>query len=180
MTVLAIDPSLNSSGVAYRDKSGAIYARCVNNPMNLRGIERIDYVSNLILNMVDAENPTLAVIEGYALAFNKRRSNTIFDLAELGGAIKLGLYRRRIRIMIVPPTSLKLFVTGSGRADKDMMARALLTDYGCRFSTSDQYDAAGLLIMGEANESRRLLPRDARHAKRRALQGCSFGSTVAA
>lgn len=174
MRILAIDPSLNSSGIAYRDAHGGIYARCIKNKNDLRGIKRIHYVSDLILRTIDAAYIEFVVIEGYAFGANNRRSNTLFDLAELGGAIKLGLHLRGIETMIVPPKSLKLFVTGKGNAHKDTVAEVLAAEYGCKFSASDQYDAAGLLIMGEAMKNRRLVPRDARHAKRRALQGCSF------
>ena len=84
------------------------------------------------------------------------------------------ILERGIDILLVPPTTLKMFITGKGNADKEAVAIAVQNSLDVSFSTSDQYDAAGLLTMGEAYLDNRLLPRDRRHHKRRAIQSCSF------
>ncbi len=149
MNVIGIDPSLTSTGLAYREQ-GKVKAYCIGNP-KLKGVERVRFVRNAVANALDRFTPDLVALEGYALGF-RGKSNTIFDIGELGGAIKLLILERGIDILLVPPTNLKLFATGSGRPKgkgKEPVMLAIGERLGVKFSTSDQYDAAGLLVMGE-------------------------------
>jgi Holliday junction resolvasome RuvABC endonuclease subunit len=176
-TVVGIDPSLNSLGIAYRRADGEVYATCIGAGKNVRGAARLVSLRDSVMyhvRHVVFPQPSLVVLEGYAMGFGARSSSAITGMAELGGILRVALYEAGIRVMIVPPTVLKMFVTGKGNADKEAVAAALTNEFKFKFSKSDQYDAAGLLMMGEAQLNKRLLPRDARHAKRRAMQGCSF------
>lgn len=166
--IIAIDPSLNSTGVAYRDAKGNIKSYCVGFK-NLKGLGRIQAIRNAIDNALTRFSPEVVVYEGYAVGF-RGKSNTLFDLGELGGVVKLLILEKGIDIFLVSPNSLKLFVTGKGNADKKEVALALEEELGVKFSTSDQYDAAGLLMMGEAKFLGGLT-RDGKTFRRRALQG---------
>lgn len=170
--VLGIDPSLNSTGVAYRGLDGSIRASCIS-PSGLKGIPRILRIRNIVDDLLFKLHPRIVVLEGYALGF-RGKSNTIFDIGELGGTLKILVLSHGIDILLVPPNNLKLFATGKGNADKSLIADVLHREHGLSFSKSDQYDAAGLLMMGEGHVNRRILPRDLRHYKRRALAGCSI------
>lgn len=146
--VLGIDPSLTSTGVAYRDRVGKVKAYALGKP-SLRGMERIAFLRDSVHTYLTRNTPSLVVFEGYALGF-RGKSNTIFDIGELGGTLKLLILESGIDILLTPPTSLKLFATGKGNADKNDVMLALQKRMGVQFSTSDQYDATGLLVMGEA------------------------------
>lgn len=174
-TVIGIDPSLNSTGIAAR-RLGLAFANCVGS-QGYKGLKRIAYVRDAISKYLDVYRPSLVAFEGYALGF-RGKSNTIFDLGELGGTLKLLILERGIDILLVPPTSLKLFATGKGNADKDQVSVAIGESLGVSYATSDQYDASGLLMMGEAYLDTRLLPRDRKHYKRRAIQSCTLLKSI--
>lgn len=149
MSVVGIDASLTSTGIAFR-QAGAIKAYCLGNP-SLRGSERVAFIRDAVAAWLDRIQPSLVALEGYALGF-RGKSNIIFDIGELGGVLKLLILERGIDILLVPPTVLKLYATGSGRPKgkgKEPVIEALQEKLGVQFSKSDQYDAAGLLVMGE-------------------------------
>lgn len=169
--VLGIDPSLNGTGVAFRLSDNSIQTLRIS-PGTRRGMERIGYVSDVVAGLLDTYQPGLVVYEDYAFGY-RGKSNTIFTLGELGGVLKLLLLRAGIDILLVPPSSLKVFATGSGSAGKQDVGLALKQHIGVSFKTDDQNDAAWLLLLGEASTDLRLLPRDRSHYKRRAVAGCT-------
>ena len=169
--VVGIDPSLTSTGFAARDRAGRLRAHALGDA-DLRGMPRLVALRNGISRHLDRVQPDLVAYEGYALGF-RGKSNTIFDLGELGGIVKLLILERGIDILLIPPNNLKLFATGKGNADKAQVALALEKQLGVKFSTSDQYDAAGLLVMGETyldTAARKTLPE---HCAK-ALKGCTM------
>lgn len=179
MIVLGIDPSLTSTGLAYRE-DGKVKAYCIGNP-KLKGVERVAFIRNAVGKAIDRFNPAFIALEGYALGY-RGKSNIIFDIGELGGALKLLILERGIDILLVPPTSLKIFATGSGRPKgkgKEPVMLAIEQRLGVKFSTSDQYDAAGLLVMGESYHKKdlkiSLRGRSVALAahERKALNGCT-------
>lgn len=68
------------------------------------------------------DRPDVAVIEGYSMG--GARGLAAFRLGELGGAVRVRLFELDIPFVEVPPTSLKHFATGNGRADKAAMVEA--------------------------------------------------------
>lgn len=169
--IVGIDPSLNSLGFAHR-VNDQVLAFCIGSS-KLRGLQRIKFLRDAVSEALDQYTPTMVAFEGYALGF-RGKSNTIFDLGELGGVLKLLILERGIDILLVPPTSLKLFATGKGNADKDQVSVSVKALLGVSFPTSDQYDAAGLLAMGELYYSSRRLRRGGilPHRKK-ALESCA-------
>jgi hypothetical protein len=87
----------------------------------------------------------LAVIEGYSFG---AKGAGVYQLAELGGAIRLMLHERGIPFAVVPPAVLKKFVTGNGIAAKDQMRLEMFKRFGIEALTNDEIDAAGLALMG--------------------------------
>ncbi len=170
--ILAIDASLNSLGVAYRAGNQDIQALCVNIGKNHKGMERVFHVREAVAFHLRMQKPTLVAYEGYALGY-RGKSNIIFDIGELGGCLKLLILSMGIDILLIPPTSMKQFVTGKGNADKDEVAAALADEVPRPFATFDQYDATGLLLMGEAFCNRRLLPRERKGVKHKAISACT-------
>lgn len=169
MNILAIDPSLTSTGWASLSEEGEDYGRI--SPQELRGFERLSYIRDSVENLLDTFQPELVVYEGYSMG---RFLGKAWDRIELGGVLKFMIWSRNIRLLVVPPTSLKLFLTGSGKAEKDDMKREASRIYGRLIKNADEADAYGLLQMGKALCDRRLLPRDRRHYKHRALSGCEM------
>lgn len=69
------------------------------------------------------DKPDVVVIEGYSPG-GPGGPWTMIRLGELGGAIRVRLFEHDIPFVEVPPSSLKHFATGDGRAKKPEMVAA--------------------------------------------------------
>jgi crossover junction endodeoxyribonuclease RuvC len=169
LRILSIDPSLASLGYAYTLDGGETSFTGTIKANKLKGVARLLHVHARITEVISHVIPALVAYEGYSLG--KIRPYAL-DRAELGGLIKKELYDRKIPILLVPPTSLKLYATGKGNADKLEVMAQMGASRGLAFTSDDEADAYGLLLMGLAKLSRRHRPRDPRHYRHRALKGC--------
>lgn len=171
MSIMGIDPSLTSLGVAYR-KKGVVMSRAIRVPD--KGYQRISKILDTVSHYIAEVGPTMIAYEDYAM--NSRQQQGRFDIPELGGALKFMLWSRGIDLLLVPPRTMKLYIAGSGKAEKDEVAEALhnrLVDPPLqRFASYDQYDAVGLMVVGEdwATHDSMSLPK--------ALQGCKFVESI--
>lgn len=168
--LLAIDPSLQSLGFAYGAPGGTEVVGMVK-PKKLSGAKRLAYLRDSVRDIMALSEPTLVVYEGYSMGSRHGRA---FDIGELGGVLKLLFFDAGVDILLVPPTSLKLFATGKGNSDKPAMIAAMSEARGEKFSSSDEADAYALFCFGTAYLLPRHRPRDARHYKHKALSGCEF------
>lgn len=152
--MIGIDPSLNSTGIAYWTKcSGDIVTQAIK-VKNLRATARLMYVKDAVNEYLNFVMPEVAVYEDYAFG---ARGRATFDIGEMGGVLKTLCYEKGIDVLLVPPTVLKLFTTGKGNAKKEAMAESLLATYGREFDTDDEADAYALYKLGEAYYSGRKL-----------------------
>ena len=172
MNIVGIDPSLTSLGFAHQtDEDETIHGGVVKPKM--KGFQRLDFLRSQVLDVLDKIRPELVVYEGYAMGI--RGGGRVFDLGELGGVLKMEMHYRRIPILVVPPSNLKMFVTGYGGAKgKDEMMRTLAKHKGRLFKTDDEADAYGLVLMGRAWLNPRSRPRAREHHANRALRGCQI------
>lgn len=113
---IGLDLSLRETGFAnlYRGriKTQVLKTKLLGNP-------RLDHLEETIMNLLTEANPTGVAIEGYA--FSRGLHGRVFNIGELGGVIRLAIYRAGIPMIDVPPTVLKKFVTGKGNAKKTAM-----------------------------------------------------------
>lgn len=98
------------------------------------------------MQILDIVNPTTVFYEGYAMG---ARGNNMFHIGELGGVLKMMMWERGIAVAEVSPTTLKMVIAGSGRAEKKEVMASLAEDYGLTVRQHDEADAAGLMIIGE-------------------------------
>lgn len=159
--VLGFDPSLTSSGFAYNSARGYVTGRI--QTKHLRGCERLAFIRDYVLRILDAAKPTLIVYEGYAMNVSRGMGKP-YDTGELGGVLKLLAWDRGIDVLLVPPASLKVFVCGNGRADKYEVISAIARVWKYHIPRDDEADAFVLLKIGEAY----LSPRHPRVAAQRA------------
>ena len=152
MMVLGIDPSLTSLGYAYMAGGQAVVGSIT--PKKIRGLPRLAYIRDTLEAIVEDAQPTLVAYEGYAMG-RFAGGGRLADLGELGGVLKLALHERNIAILLVPPSSLKLFATGKGNSDKGQVMVAMARHRGRLFSSDDEADAYALLQMGIAYSDRR-------------------------
>lgn len=131
----------------------------------LRGPERLAYVAEQVLDTILPWGPKLVAIEGYSMCSSGRW----FDLGEIGGLLKVELYRKHIPFIVVPPSVLKCFVANNGLAKKETIMRCMEDIYGIKTKNDDLADAAGLARLAYVyltGDSRRRCELEAVHALR--------------
>lgn len=89
-------------------------------------------------------------LEGYSYS---SKGKAILDIAEYGSELRRMLLHHHASGHItlpveIPPTSLKKFATGGGRADKMQMCVAIATRWGVQFKSDDEFDAYALARLG--------------------------------
>ncbi|WP_346536973.1 hypothetical protein [Micromonospora sp. DPT] len=89
----------------------------------------------------------LVVIEGIAFA----AKDTDRQTAGLNWMARHWLWTWNVPYAVVPPSTLKQFVTGLGDADKDLMTKFIGDWFGWFDGGHDEADAAGLMAMGYAH-----------------------------
>jgi crossover junction endodeoxyribonuclease RuvC len=97
-------------------------------------------------------NADLVVIEGSAYG---AKGNAVEQLAALRYEVRVALWSLRIPFAIVPPTRLKAYTTGDGKASKAKMVNAVIDAYGLPLKLwtvaqgrYDMADAFALAAMG--------------------------------
>jgi Holliday junction resolvasome RuvABC endonuclease subunit len=114
------------------------------------------HAANIRRHILEHGVTTLA-IEGYSFGSVQKAA----ILGEFGGVLRMALLNLGIRIIEIPPTSLKKFVTGTGNANKTLVATTLARRCEVTYETDDEYDALGLWLMGRVLH-------DPAHARNRA------------
>lgn len=172
--VVGIDASLTSTGYSYTDANGEVHTgRFI--PKKMFGMERLEYIRDAFQGLMSHSclyqkgYPTLIAYEGYAMGRNTGGGRS-FSMGELGGVLKLFAYSRGIDVLLVPPPSLKLFMTGKGNSDKEAVMRSVASVYGYNITQDDEADAFALMKMGEVYATGRVR----RGHIKRALDGCSL------
>lgn len=116
-----------------------------------RGVDRLlDLQSHLRETLLEFKIKDVAM-EGYA--FGSQMSNM---LGELGGMVKMTLKDDfDIYPLIVPPTSLKKYVTGKGNTQKNQMLMHVYKKWDVEFDDDNAADAYALarLVSGEGTLS---------------------------
>lgn len=87
------------------------------------------------------------IIEGYAFSPIQGRA---FSMGEGGWAVRRPFHLKGIPILQVAPATLKKFITGSGRGDKNTIMLHVFKKWGVEFAEDDECDAYGLAKIGEA------------------------------
>jgi len=116
-------------------------------PHDLQGMAKLQCLRDALFEKIDAFQPTLAIIEGYSYG----SQNKAFKIGEYAGIIKLGLYDRNIRTLIVPPTRVKQFTAGKGDASKDEVRKAIQAHYGWTIKSLDAADATACALLGRTS-----------------------------
>jgi Holliday junction resolvasome RuvABC endonuclease subunit len=141
MRILGLDLSLTSTGWATNGKTGSISVKT-------KESQRLYDIRKEINRIVEENNVTAVVVEGYAFAARNSQSHKI---GELGGVIRLMLFKLGIPYVEVPPTCRAKFATGRGNAAKTEVISAVSARTGIVWSgkgADDEVDAWLLEEMG--------------------------------
>ena len=121
---------------ATKKKAAQTFGRCTRLHTLLTGVREF----------VKAAPTDLVMIENYS--FGSKQGREI--AGELGGSIRYWLWQEKIPMIEVPPTTLKKWVGGSGKADKAMMLRDVYVRWGYMATDDNDADAYALNQLGVA------------------------------
>jgi Holliday junction resolvasome RuvABC endonuclease subunit len=136
--ILGLDLSLTATGLA--TPAGALLTLTCRD----RGPKRLAHLEREILVHAHQRGCDLVAIEGYSYASN---GSSTYQLGELGGVIRLALWRNGIPFVEVPPACLKKYACGKGNASKDQVLVACVKRLGREPADNNQADAAWLRDM---------------------------------
>ncbi len=152
MFYLGLDPSLTSFGVVLIDgntENSSIVQSIILKTTPIKSIEeRIVKLSNNVFDIISkvgepSKNLRIA-IEG--LSFGSR-GQAFAELGALHYFLRILFMDNKLKYQIVPPTKLKKFVCGTGRAKKDLMLLNAYKKFKVSFESSDICDAYCLARM---------------------------------
>ena len=154
MKVVGLDPSETAFGIAIIRqevqgcfqpdpppyKCGAFTCK----PGERRGHPRLDFICRDVLGFCAGAD--LVVVEGAAYG----KAMRAFDMGGLFWVVTHKLWERKIKLAVIAPPTLKVYVAGNGRASKVEMLVEARKRYGdlVQLEDTDQADAFGLAAMG--------------------------------
>ncbi len=143
MYFIGLDLSLCSTGVAILDELGEpIYlSRIVSS--DLRGLERLIFIKKQIEEILNDIEIECIAIEGYSYGSQGR---AIFNIGEIGGIVRIMIFERGIKMMIVPPSIVKMFVGAKGNAKKEVVIQAYNDLYSAFFRKCDNDEVDALIL----------------------------------
>lgn len=133
------DLSLTASGIIIMDSNCTVVCREIIKP-KVEGAERLDFIQNRIRTLLSPFEIYHVCIEGYAYGTTHGREK----LGELGGVIRLLLYRLAIAYSEIQPTAVKKFATGSGggaKGSKDQVTMHVFKNWGFEALDNNEADA---------------------------------------
>jgi len=137
---LGLDLSLTGTGIVVLDAAGKVI-KSSTIKTQFKGMMRLTYIRNQIAGVIDLYQPKTICIEGYSMG---SRAGQAFSIGELGGVIKAFLYEVGYTTYLIPPSRLKKFIVGGGRAEKDMIMMKVYKNWGWEPSDNNVADAYGL------------------------------------
>lgn len=154
---LGLDVSLTSTGITLLDAEKTyILDSLKTTPKDGMHVERhlkiltaLTSHLNWIKENVSEDADILGVVEGYAYRIDPKHGSQAITLAEIGGLVRYVVWRYTGHpLIVVAPSTLKLFVAGHGHAKKEQMLLALFKKYGREFTNNDEADSYALALMG--------------------------------
>lgn len=147
MRILALDLSLSGTGWAIWDEK-LMYGTL---SPKLTSFARLDAIRRGCIEM--AEGADLVVMEDLSFGSNMPGAAERHGLAYI---IRLALWRGKVPFHLVAPSSLKKFITGSGKAEKNIIIREVYRrfkdhdGFAIEVKDDNQADSIGLLFIGRA------------------------------
>lgn len=147
MRIVAIDPSLRSTGFAVLEKTGqkprALVYGSIKNKPSLLASECLLAIRNRIAEIIAEHSPDCAVFEAVIFVQSHR---TAITLGAARGAALVAAAERGLPIYEYAPRRVKQSVVGRGAAQKDQVAFMVRVLLG--LTETPQADAADALAIG--------------------------------
>jgi crossover junction endodeoxyribonuclease RuvC len=156
MIVLGVDPGLSATGYAVLDTgNGRPVVRasgCARSAGSSPVEARVRAIYDEVSGVLSEWRPGLAVLEG--LYADYRFPRTAVMMGHVRGVICLAADQVGARVLEVAPAEVKRALTGSGRASKDQIRRAVTRMLGLRAAPRSEHvcDALAMALVGAARE----------------------------
>jgi crossover junction endodeoxyribonuclease RuvC len=122
--ILGIDPGSSKTGYGFVLRQGSslklVDAGCLSGPKDGPMSDRLAHLCRGLRELVEARRPDLACLES---PFHGVNSRSLIVLAQARGALLATLGLASVATREYSPAEVKSAVTGSGRADKEQVAR---------------------------------------------------------
>lgn len=148
MRVLAIDPGYDRLGMAVLEGNASkpilLWSGCALPPKGAREM-RLAFVQNAVAEAITKHQPDFFALESLYFSTNKK---TALGVAEARGAVLSAASMAGLPVREIPPGTVKLAVTGNGRADKKSIAHMIpfLVTLDKRKRLDDELDAIAVGI----------------------------------
>ncbi|MFB7278098.1 hypothetical protein ACFCZV_13400 [Streptomyces hydrogenans] len=133
--VVGLDLSLTSTGIAGEGWTDHIRTKT-------RGDYRLHFLAGEVSSFIKAAD--LVVMEGPSYGHAALAGHE--DLAGLRVLVRNFCFRRSIPYAVIPPSTLKLYGTGNGRAAKGEVRSAVADRYGIHTEGAARYDEADAYV----------------------------------
>lgn len=137
--VFGLDLSLTSTGLSGAGKQYRIMS-------GNTGPQRLIDITQSILNTLSENDQPGVVVEGYS--FGSRNSQA-HSIGELGGVVRVELWKQNIPFVVIPPTVRAKFATGKGNASKMEVVSAVSARTGLTWQGGGADDMCDAWILEE-------------------------------
>ncbi len=147
---IGLDPSLGDTGYSILrtgKKPDLVIGNLPSKPEDYSTIDaRLAHIVEMVDTMVqDAGGNALVILEGLSFASNMPSSQ---ERAALHYMVRANLIACNRSFILVPPSTLKKFVTDTGAAKKELMLMKIYQRYGVETANNNIADAVGLAYFG--------------------------------
>ena len=158
MRFIGLDPSLTGTGIVCLNKDGKIEKQeLIKTKSSLEIEKRLKIINNCIIKLIDNDsihksiNYCVGIIYMEGLSF-MAKGNAITQLAGLHYFLRINLSERvNLKYKVIPPTTLKKFITGKGNCKKELMLLEVYKRWGIEFKDNNLADAYSLARMALDN-----------------------------
>ena len=143
-TYIGLDLSLTGTGVVELNDGGYGASTIKSKPIGdtpTHEIRRLITIRDAIIGKIPKDVGMVA-IEG--LAYMARNTTALVQLAGLNYMIREFLLKEDIPFIVVPPSTLKKYVTGKGNCDKSLVLLKVYENFGVSMDNDNTADAYGL------------------------------------
>lgn len=136
---LGFDLSLTNTGAIILSSScDIIHQSKLQAPGGVLGVERLFFLEEQLIEFLSGKDITHCCIESPSYG---SQEGHLFELGEWAGIVKLHLFKKCIPFILVAPSQLKKYVSGSGQSKKELIILDVYKVFGQEIRDNDLADA---------------------------------------
>ena len=147
--IIGIDQSIEETGITFMLSPDyyTTYSVCGKGKGSL---DRIESIRAKVYDLVKASKDKIVDKTFYAFleGGSFQSKGQLFTLGQLSGSIIGTLNFLGIKVFEIPPTTLKLFMAGTGAANKAYMMKKIQEKYNIVFTNDNKADSYSLAVLG--------------------------------